>query len=97
MRAVIRISVGNTKSLLSEIDATTTVRTLLPFIVNAAAKRRMVPTGESSVLAKALRPAMDTMATEQLEKLKGILTPAQLVSLLEVWQLVCGEKPKEKN
>ena len=143
MRAVINISVGNTKSLVAEInrlhqrneeserrieamrethersldtnfereqkrlqfnanekridDATTTVRTLLPFIVNAAAKRQMVPTGDTSVLAEALRPTMDTMTTEQLEKLKGILTPAQLVSLLEVWQLICAEKPKDKK
>ena len=143
MRAVINISVGNTKSLVAEInrlhqrneeserriesmrethersldtnfereqkrlqfnanekridDATTTIRTLLPFIVNAAAKRQMVPTGDTSVLAEALRPAMDTMTTEQLEKLKGILTPAQLVSLLEVWQLICAEKPKDKK
>jgi hypothetical protein len=77
-------------------DATTTVRTLLPFVVNAAAKRQMVPTGDSSVLAEGLQPAMDSMTTEQLEKLKEILTPAQLVSLLEVWQLVCAEKPKDK-
>lgn len=143
MRAVINISVGNTKSLVAEIDrlhrrneeserriesmrethersldtnfdreqkrlnfhanekriddATTTVRTLLPFIVNAAAKRQMVPTGDSSILAEALRPAMETMTSEQLEKLQGILTPPQVVALLEVWQLLCAEKPKEKK
>ena len=143
MRAVINISVGNTKSLVAEIDrlhrrneeserriesmrethersldtnfereqkrlnfnanekriddATTTVRTLLPFMVNAMAKRQMVPTGDSSVLKEALRPAMETMTTEQLEKLQGILTPPQVVALLEVWQLVCAEKPKEKE
>ncbi len=142
MRAVINISVGNTKSLVAEIDrlhrrneecerriesmrethersldtnfdreqkrlnfnanekriddATTTVRTLLPFMVNAMAKRQMVPTGDSSVLKEALRPAMETMTTEQLEKLQGILTPPQVVALLEVWQLVCAEKPKDK-
>ena len=143
MRAVINISVGNTKSLVAEIDrlhrrneecerriesmrethersldtnfdreqkrlnfnanekrlddATTTVRTLLPFIVNAAAKRQVVPTGDSSVLKEALRPAMESMTTDQLEKLQGILTPPQLVALLEVWQLLCTEKPKEKE
>lgn len=143
MRAVINISVGNTKSLVAEIDrlhrrneecerriesmrethersldtnfdreqkrlnfnanekrlddATTTVRTLLPFIVNAAAKRQVVPTGDSSVLKEALRPAMESMTTDQLEKLQGILTPPQLVALLEVWQLLCAEKPKEKE
>ncbi len=77
-------------------DATTTVRTLLPFMVNAFAKRQMVPTGDSSVLKEALRPATETMTTEQLEKLQGILTPPQVVALLEVWQLVCAEKPNDK-
>jgi hypothetical protein len=143
MRAVISISVGNTKSLLSEIDrlhrrneesdrriesmretversldtnfereqkrlhfnanekrlddATTTVRTLFPFILNAVAKRQMVPTGDSSVLKEALRPAMETLTSEQLEKLQGILTPPQVVALLEVWQLLCAEKDKDKD
>jgi hypothetical protein len=78
-------------------DATTTVRTLLPFIVNAAAKRQMVPTGDSSVLAAALRPAMENLTTEQLEKLQEILTPPQVVALLEVWQLLCAEKDKDKK
>jgi hypothetical protein len=143
MRAVINISVGNTKSLVSEIDrlhrryeeserrvesmretherslntnfdreqkrlkfqsdekrldeATTTVRTLLPFIINAAAKRQMVPTGDSSVLAEAMRPAMESLTSEQLDQLREVLTPPQLIALLEVWQLLCAEKPKDKN
>jgi hypothetical protein len=143
MRAVINISVGNTKSLVAEIDrlhrrneeserriesmrethersldtnfdreqkrlqfnanekrlddATTTVRTLLPVIVNAAAKRRMVPTGDSSVLMEAMRPVMESLTQEQVSKLQEVLNPAQVVGLLEVWQFLCAEKPKEKQ
>ncbi len=143
MRAVISISVGNTKSLLSEIDrlhrrneesdrriesmretversldtnfereqkklktaadekrldeAVATFRTLLPFMVNAAAKRQMVPTGDTSVLAEALRPLMESLTTEQFETIKGALNPAQVVSLLEVWKLLNAEKPKDKK
>ena len=143
MRAVINISVGNTKSLVAEIDrlhrryeeserrneamrethersldtnfdreqkrlqfnanekriddATTTVRTLLPFIVNAAAKRQMVPTGDSSTLAEVMRPAMESLTPEQFDKLQAILTPTQVVAFFEGWRAICGEKPKEKK
>lgn len=143
MRAVINISVGNTKSLVAEIDrlhrryeeserrvesmrethersldnnsereqkrlkfqadekrldeATSTLRTLLPFIINAAAKRQMVPTGDSSVLAEAMRPAMESLTQEQVAKLQEILTPQQLVSMLEVWKFLCAEKPTDKK
>ena len=107
MRAVINISVGNTKSLVAEIDrlhrrneeserriesmrethersldtnferdqkrlksaadekrldeGMASIRTLLPFMVNAMAKRQMVPTGDSSVIAEALRPTMESL------------------------------------
>jgi hypothetical protein len=130
MRAVINISVGNTKSLVGEIDrlhrryeeserrveamretheqslntnfdrdqkrlkfnadekrldeGITTLRTLFPFIVNSVAKRQMVPTGDSSVLAEAMRPVMESLTTEQLNKLQEVLDPAQVVGLLEV-------------
>jgi hypothetical protein len=143
MRAVINISVGNTKSLVAEIDrlhrrneesdrrmeamretyersldtnfnreqerlktvanerrldeGITTLRTLLPFIVNAAAKRQVVPTGDSSVLMEAMRPVMESLTQEQVSKLQEVLNPAQVVALLEVWQLLCAEKIKEKK
>ena len=143
MRAVISISVGNTKSLLSEIErlhrrneesdrriegmreiversldtnhkremersksvadekrldeATTTIRTLLPFIVNALAKRQMVPTGDASVIEEIFRPAMESLTPDQLDTLKGVLTPSQMVAFFEGWKLLCAEKAKEKK
>ena len=143
MRAVINISVGNTKSLVAEIDrihrrheeserrveamrethersldtnfereqkrlkfvadekrldeGMATLRTLFPFIVNSVAKRQMVPTGDSSVLAEAMRPVMESLTTEQFDKLREVLNPAQLVALLEVWRVICAEKPKERK
>lgn len=88
-------------------EAVATGRTLLPFAINAVAKKNMVPTGDNSVLKEALRPVFSEITTEQLEKLQGIFTPSQVVGLLEVWNLLQaegvkapnleGEKPNGKN
>ncbi len=88
-------------------DAVATGRTLLPFAINALAKKNMVPTGNNSVLREALRPVFSEITTDQLEKLQSIFTPTQVVGLLEVWKLldadgvkmpnVEGEKPNGTN
>lgn len=74
---------------LDEVFAT--ARVLLPFLLNAFAKKQLVPTGDNSVLKEALRPVMTEMTMDQISKLQEILSPAQMVSLLELWRLLSSE------
>jgi hypothetical protein len=69
-----------------------TGRTVLPFAVNALAKKNLLPTGDNSLLKEALKPMMSELTEGQLDALRKILTPAQQVSLLEVWTLLNEEK-----
>lgn len=68
-----------------------TARVLLPFLLNAFAKKQLVPTGDNSVLKEALRPVMTEMTMDQISKLQEVLTPGQMVSLLELWRLLSSE------
>jgi len=72
-------------------DGISTFRGLLPFVVNSIAKKQVVPTGSTSVLHEAMRPVMETVTTEQIEKLQQVLTPAQMIGLMEVWRLVTAD------
>ncbi len=78
-------------------EAFATGRTLLPFAVNAVAKKNLVPTGNNSVLKEALRPVFSEITPDQLEKMQGILTPTQVVGLLEVWKLLDADGVKSSN
>jgi hypothetical protein len=75
-------------------EAFATGRTLLPFAINAVAKKNLVPTGDNSVLKEALRPVFSEITTDQLEKLQSIFSPTQVVGLLEVWKLLEAEGVK---
>lgn len=72
-------------------EAFATARVLLPFLVNAFAKKQLVPTGDNSVLKEALRPVMTEMTMDQISRLQEVLTPAQMVSLLELWRLLSSD------
>lgn len=69
-------------------EAFATGRIMLPFAVNAIAKKNLVPTGDNSVLKEALKPVMSEMTSGQMAKIQEVLTPAQMVGLLEVWKLL---------
>lgn len=51
-------------------EAFATARVLLPFLLNAFAKKQLVPTGDNSVLKEALRPIMTELTMDQISKLK---------------------------
>lgn len=72
-------------------EAFATARVLLPFLLNAFAKKQLVPTGDNSVLKEALRPVMTEMTMDQISRLQEVLTPAQMVSLLELWRLLSSD------
>lgn len=75
-----------------------TARVLLPFLLNAFAKKQLVPTGDNSVLKEALRPVMTELTMDQVSKLQEILSPSQTVALLELWRLLNSEgKPGEEG
>lgn len=76
-------------------EGLSTVRTLFPFVVNSIAKKQLVPTGDNSVLREAMRPVMDSLTPDQVDKLQQVFTPAQMVGLMEVWRLVSAS-PKGK-
>lgn len=78
-------------------EAFATGRTLLPFAINAMAKKNLVPTGNNSVLREALRPVFSELTNDQLEKLQSIFTPSQVVGLLEVWKLLEADGVKLPN
>ncbi|HRI66360.1 MAG TPA: hypothetical protein PK156_19060 [Polyangium sp.] len=74
-----------------------TARVLLPFLLNAFAKKQLVPTGDNSILKEALRPVMTEMTMDQISKLQEILSPAQVVALLELWKLLSSEEDKKSG
>lgn len=80
---------------LDEVFAT--ARVLLPFLLNAFAKKQLVPTGDNSVLKEALRPVMTELTMDQVSKLQEILTPSQTVALLELWRMLNSEEGNGKS
>jgi hypothetical protein len=82
-------------------EAFATGRFVLPFAVNAIAKKQIIPTGDNSLLKEALKPVMSELTESQVTELQKILSPTQLVGLMEVWKLVKDEKgdgkPNGKN
>jgi hypothetical protein len=80
-------------------EAFATARVLLPFLLNAFAKKQLVPTGDNSVLKEALRPIMTELTMDQISKLQEVLTPAQTVGLLELWRMLNsdGKSGEEGN
>jgi coenzyme F420-reducing hydrogenase delta subunit len=80
---------------LDEVFAT--ARVMLPFVVNSFAKKQLVPTGDNSVLKEALRPVMTEMTMDQISKLQEILSPPQMVALLELWRMLNEGKSGEEG
>lgn len=80
---------------LDEVFAT--ARVMLPFVVNSFAKKQLVPTGDNSVLREALRPVMTEMTMDQISKLQEILSPPQMVALLELWRILNDGKSGEEG
>jgi hypothetical protein len=88
-REMKREQVKNQERRLDEAFATG--RVMLPFAINAVAKTNLVPTGDNSILKEALKPVMSGLTEGQLAKIQEVLTPAQMVGLLEVWKLLNSE------
>lgn len=79
-------------------EAFATGRFVLPFAINAIAKKQLLPTGDNSLLKEALKPVMSEITESQMAELQKIFTPSQIVGLMEVWKLVKDEgKPNGKN
>ncbi len=67
---------------------------LLPIAVNRISGKNLLPekkTGTETVI----QGLIDSITPEQLEKLQGVLSPAQLIALMEIFQSLHPETKKE--
>lgn len=60
---------------------------LVPVVINRLAGKSVVP-GGTSPMEGLIKGLIESMQPDQIEKLQGVLTPTQMVSLMEIFQAV---------
>ncbi len=73
-------------------DVLDKITPLVPVLINRLTGRKMLPEKKTAIEGMA-QGLIESMTPEQMDKLQSVFTPAQMVSLLEIFQVV---QPPEK-